>query len=365
MSKDYYKILGVERSASDEELKKAFRRLAHQYHPDKATGNADKFKEINEAYQVLSDKTKRAQYDQFGSDFAQQGFSGQGGYYGQGGFNGQGFNVNMDDLGDILGGFGDMFGFGGGSSRSRASEKHRGRDLEFKLTIDFMEAVFGCDKELKIKKLVKCQACQGTGIPAGAKIETCATCQGQGRVTRVQRTILGAIQMQTVCDACQGEGKKSSESCKNCRGKGQVEDSVILQVKIPAGINNGETIRLSGQGEAGVKAAQSGDLYLHINVTADRRFQRENFEIHSNHDISISQALLGDKISIETVDGVLDLKIPEGTKSGQVFMLRAKGVPFLRGNGRGDHLVTVNIKIPKSLSRAQKKLIEELKNQGL
>ena len=210
MSKDYYKILGVERSASDEELKKAFRRLAHQHHPDKATGNADKFKEINEAYQVLSDKTKRAQYDQFGSDFAQQGFGGQGGYYGQGGFNGQGFNVNMDDLGDILGGFGDMFGFGGGSSRSRASEKHRGRDLEFKLTIDFMEAVFGCDKELKIKKLVKCQTCQGTGVPAGAKIETCATCQGQGRVTRVQRTILGAIQMQTVCDACQGEGKKSS-----------------------------------------------------------------------------------------------------------------------------------------------------------
>jgi len=367
MSKDYYKVLNVAKGATDEEIKKAFRRLAHQHHPDKSTGNAEKFKEINEAYQVLSDKTKRAQYDQFGSDFAQAGFGGgappgYGGFYGQ---SGQGFNINMDDLGDILGGFGDMFGFGGTSARGKSQERSRGRDLEFKLTLNFKEAVFGVDKELKIKKLIKCHDCGGSGVPKGAKIDTCTVCKGQGRVTRVQRTILGAIQMQSVCEACGGEGKKSSESCKTCRGQGQLEDSVNIQVKIPAGINNGETIRLSGQGEAGVKGASAGDLYLHIQVEADKNFQRENFEIHTQQEISISQALLGDKITVNTVDGPLELRIPEATKSGQIFILRGKGVPFLRGNGRGDHLVTVIIKIPKSLSRTQKKLVEQLQQEGL
>jgi len=365
MNKDYYKILGVEKGASEEAIKKAFRRLAHQHHPDKTGGDAEKFKEINEAYQVLSDTDKRAQYDQFGSTFNQAG----GNPYGQGfggfsqGFNGQGFNINIEDLGDMFGGFGDMFGFGGAKSRSHSNSK--GRDLEFRLEIAFLEAVFGVDKELKIKKLVKCHECSGSGIPLGAKIETCKTCKGSGRITKIQRTILGAIQMQSSCDDCSGEGRKSDQTCKVCRGKGQVEDAVKISVKIPAGINHGETIRLSDQGEAGLKGASAGDLYLHIEVSPNPDFKRDGFTIHTNKTISISQAILGDTVTIKTVDGELELKIPEGTKSGQVINLKSKGVPYLRGSGRGDHLVTVRVDIPKKLKKKKKELIEALKREGI
>jgi len=360
MSKDYYKSLGLEKGASDEDIKKAFRRLAHQHHPDKQGGNVEKFKEINEAYQVLSDKEKKAQYDQFGQTF-DNGGPGMGGF-GQGGFNGQGYNINMDDLGDILGGFGDMFGFGGGRTTKKNS---RGRDLEIKITIPFLDAVFGCDKEIKLKKYTTCADCDGTGVPPGAKITTCDVCHGSGHVTTVQRTMLGAIQMQSVCQACGGDGKKASDHCKPCRGTGRVEKQVNIQVKIPEGINNGETIRLSGQGEVGQKGSPSGDLYIHIFTENDKRWQRDNYNINTQLEIKMTQAILGDNVEVETVDGKITIKIPEGTNSGAIIALRGKGVPKLRGGGRGDHLVTIKINTPTRISRNQRKLIEELAKDGL
>ncbi len=361
MSKDYYKVLGIEKGASEEEIKKAFRRLAHEHHPDKATGNTDKFKEINEAYQVLGDKQKKAQYDQFGQTFDGAGPGGFGG--GAGGFNNQGFNINMDDLGDIFGGFGDIFGFGGNQRGEKRSK--RGRDLEVKITIGFLDAVFGCDKEIKIKKYASCDDCHGSGVPAGAKVTTCEVCKGSGHVMTVQRTMLGAIQMQSVCQACGGEGKQSSDHCKGCRGTGRVEKNTSIEVKIPAGINNSETIRLTGQGEVGPKGAPAGDLYLHIFYENDRRWQRDNHNIHSQLNIKLSQAILGDNVQVETVDGPVTLKVPEGTASGAVIALRGSGVPKLRGGGRGDHLVNIFVEIPKKLSRKQRELVESLRKEDL
>lgn len=370
MSKDYYKILGVDKSANEEEIKKAFRKLAHEHHPDKTNGNAEKFKEINEAYQVLSNKDKRAQYDQFGSTFANGGFGGAQGAPGWGGgFGGaQGFNINMDDLGDILGGFGDMFGFGGGRGQSRRGPA-RGRDLELVLEIEFLEAVFGADKNIKLNKAVNCAKCQGTGAEPGAKIDSCATCQGRGRISQVQRTIFGAMQTQSVCPDCSGQGKKVSAKCSACRGRGLSVENVNLKIKIPAGIDEGESIRLSGQGEAGEAqggtVGQAGDLYLHIRVRPDKRWTRQGADILSEAAISYSTACLGGKVAVETVDGTVDLKIPEGTTPGQVFSLKAKGAFRLNGNGRGNHLVTVKVNIPTKLSRSQKKLIEDLAEEGL
>ena len=357
MSKDYYNILGVNKSASADDIKKAFRKLAHEHHPDKKSGDEAKFKEINEAYQVLSDPQKRSQYDQFGSAF-QNGQA--GGAQGFGGgfsdFNG-GFNINMDDLGDMFGGFGDIFGFGGGGSRSR--NQRRGHDIQVALTIDFNEAVFGVEKEIGLKKTVECSKCKGEGREPGTEVTTCKICGGKGRVTKVQRTILGNMQVQMTCEACGGEGKTFKEKCSACRGAGLVQQIVNLKVKIPAGIDNGETIRLSGQGEA-AKGAQNGDLYLKIRVNPDRRFERDGFNIKSRAEISFSQAALGAKIEVATVDGLVDLKIPEGTQSGRVLILRDKGIPHLNGRGRGSHLVEVVVKTPTGLSRKQREALKEL-----
>lgn len=357
MSKDYYNILGVNKNASQDDIKKAFRRLAHEHHPDKKSGDEAKFKEINEAYQVLSDSKKRAQYDQFGSTFEQARAGGQG-FEGFSDFTGD-FNVNMDDLGDIFSGLGDVFGFSGqGGSRRR--QTRRGHDIQALLTIDFSEAVFGVEKEISLKKTVKCSKCQGDGREPDTDIIICKTCGGQGRVIRLQRTILGNVQVQMTCEACQGQGKTFKEKCSACRGAGLVQRIVNLKIKIPAGIDNNETIRLSGQGEAAPKGAQAGDLYLKIRVNADRRFERDGVNIKSRAEISFSQAALGDKIEVATVDGPVDLKIPEGTQSGKVFILRDKGAPYLNGRGRGNHLVEVIVKTPTSLSRKQKEMFREL-----
>lgn len=356
MSKDYYKVLGVEKGASQDEIKKAFRKKAHEFHPDKKTGDEAKFKEANEAYQVLGDEKKRAQYDQFGSGF-QNGQAGgaQGGF---GGFSSGGVNINMDDLGDMFGGFGDMFGFGGGGGRSQ--RQTRGHDIQTMLVVSFDEAVHGTEKEISMRRRVKCNRCDGQGAEPGTKIDTCSRCRGTGKVTQVQRTILGNIQMQSVCPDCDGEGKTFSKKCTKCSGSGVHEEIGSLKVKIPAGIDDGETIRLTGQGEAGLKGASSGDLYLKISVRNDNRFERFGYDIHSKVEISFTQAALGDKINIETVDGNVSLKIPAGTQSGTSFKLRAKGVQRLRGGGKGDHLVKVQVKTPTSLSRKQKELLKEL-----
>jgi len=360
MSKDYYNVLGVGKNASQEEIKKAFRKKAHQYHPDKAGGNEAKFKEVNEAYQVLGNAQKRAQYDQFGSAFehaqAGGGFSGFDGFRDFTGYT-NGFNVNMDDLGDIFSGIGDIFGFGGGARRRRAK---RGNDIEVMLTIEFKEAVFGAEKEINLKKQVKCDRCHGNCAEPGSKIETCKTCGGSGRTTRVQRTILGNMQVQMTCEDCAGEGKSYTKKCSKCSGTGVCQETVKLKVKIPAGIDNGETIRLSGQGEAGEQGAQAGDLYLRVKVIPDPRFTRDGYNILSQAEISFSQAALGDKIDILTIDGPGKLKIPEGTQSGKIFRLGNKGVPNLHGRGRGDQLVEVIVKTPTNLNRKQKQMFKEL-----
>lgn len=357
MSKDYYKILGVSKTATEEEIKKAFRKEAHKHHPDKSGGDEAKFKELNEAYQVLGNKERRSRYDQFGSSF-ESGQAGGGQQANWGGFNGgQGFNINMDDLGDLFGGFGDMFGFGG--QRSQGQRKSRGGDIEVRLEIDFKEAVFGSEKIIRLNKSVVCSRCQGNGAEPGSKIETCPTCNGSGSVNQVQRTIFGQMQVQTICPTCQGEGKKITQVCSKCSGVGVTKETTELKIKIPAGIDTGESIRLTGQGEAGQKGAPAGDLYIHIAVIADKRFKRMGTTIFSQAHISFPQAALGTTIDITTVDGEVSLKIPAGTQSGKIFMLRSKGVPSLRGKARGDHQVEVIVDTPSNLSRKQKQLLEE------
>lgn len=352
MSKDYYKILGVDKGASQDEIKKAFRKKAHEYHPDKATGDEAKFKEANEAYQVLSNEQKRAQYDQFGSDFA----NGAGG--GFGGFDAGGMNINMDDLGDIFGGLGDMFGFGGGG-RSRTRSRV-GSDIQLILDIEFNEAVFGTEKEISFQKKVKCDHCKGNGAEPGTKIDTCKTCGGTGRVTRVQRTMLGNMQVQATCNDCQGEGKTYSQKCSKCGGSGVSIETVKLKVKIPAGIDTGEVIRLTGQGEAGERGAAAGDLYLKANIKPAQGFVRDGYDIKSKSEINFAQAALGDKIDVETVDGSVKLKIPVGTQSGTIFRLKGKGVTKLRGTGRGDQMVEVIVVTPTDLNRKQKGMLKEI-----
>jgi molecular chaperone DnaJ len=357
MSKDYYNILGVDKNASQDDIKKAFRKLAHEHHPDKAGGNEDKFKEINEAYQVLGNQQKKEQYDRFGSGFEH----GQaGGFQGFGGFRdySDGVNINFDDLGDIFGGFGDIFGFGGGRTKNRRSR--RGSDIEALINIDFIEAVFGIEKEISLKKRIVCKHCHGNGAEPGSSITTCPTCQGKGKITQVQRTILGNIQTQSVCPDCGGTGKKIIVKCSKCYGSGVVNENTVVKVRIPGGIDNGQTIRLSGQGEAGERGSESGDLFLKIKIIPDKRFERRGFDIYSKIYLKFTQAALGAKIEVETVDGQLTLKIPEGTQSGTLFRLRGKGITYLQNRGRGDHIVETVIKTPIGLSRIQKKVLEDL-----
>ncbi|MFA6389292.1 MAG: DnaJ C-terminal domain-containing protein, partial [Patescibacteria group bacterium] len=257
-----------------------------------------------------------------------------------------------------------MFGFGrrsgGGGRRAK-----RGRDIETEIEINFQDAVFGVEKDIRIRKNVACDKCQGSGAEPGAKIEACPVCNGSGRIIKNQRTIFGTVQMETICHNCQGEGKIPSQKCSKCRGSGVYNNDPSITIKIPAGIDNGESIRFAGQGEAGEKGAPSGDLYIKIRVKPDSRFRREGYDIYSEAQIKFTQAAIGAKIEVETVDGNVELKIPEGTQPGTVFRLKEKGVLRLRGRGRGDHLVKVNVRIPKGLSRKLKKTLEELSEDGI
>lgn len=357
MSKDYYDILGVDKSASADELKTAFRKKAHVYHPDKG-GDAEKFKEINEAYQVLGNEQKRKQYDQFGSSF-QNGQAGGGFNPGNmGGFDFSGFGGGGVDMEDLFGGFGDIFGFGGG--RSSTKKNQPGRDLEIVINLEFLEAAFGLEKELSFTKNVSCKHCHSSGAEPGTKVDTCPTCGGSGQVIGVQRTILGNIQTRMTCSTCSGEGKTYSTKCSKCHGSGITKEDVNFKVKIPAGINNGESIRLSGQGEAGQKGAPAGDLYLKVYVSSHKKFIRDAYDIRTEESIMIKQAILGDKIDIETIHGTMTLKIPEGTQSGTIFKIKEKGVPKLHNRGIGDHFVKIIVDIPKGLNNKKTKLLEEL-----
>jgi len=362
MAKDYYDILGVKKGATADEIKKAFRKKAHEHHPDKAGGNNDKFKEINEAYQTIGNEQKRKQYDQFGSTGGAGGFNysdfarAQGGNpFGQGGFSQGNVNFDFGDLGDL----GDVFGsFFGGSNKSQTRQA-RGADIETEINITFEESVFGIEKNIELSKRIICGHCHGNGGEPGSKIRDCVDCQGTGKVSSIQQTILGAIQTQRICTKCQGEGKIYDQKCQICSGTGVEYGSEKIKVMIPAGIENGQQIRLTGKGEPSPKGT-AGDLYINIKVSRSPKFKRAGDDIRSDYHISVSQAILGDKVEIETVDGHVSLKIPAGTQSHTSFKLAGKGVPHLRSRGRGDHFVQIIINIPKNLDRKQRKLIEEL-----
>lgn len=358
MARDYYEILGISKGASDDEIKKAYRKLAHKYHPDKSGGDEKKFKEINEAYQVLSDKTKRQQYDQFGRTFDQGG--GTGGSRGFSGFDFSGFDFSQGGGGFEFGGgdFEDIFSsvFGGGRSR----KQRRGQDIQVDVEIDFFEMVNGAKRKINLRKTAVCDRCDGSGGEPGAKIKTCSTCHGSGQVQKTARSFFGSFSQVIVCPDCQGEGRIYEKKCSSCGGDGRVKKDQEIEVNIPAGIADGQTISIQGAGEAGGKGAISGDLYILIHVKKHEKFVRKDNDILSTEEISFSLAALGGEIEIETIFGKLILKIPAGTQSGEMFRIREKGVPDIHGRGRGNHLVKIIVRIPKKLNREQKRLIEEL-----
>ncbi|MDD4351583.1 MAG: molecular chaperone DnaJ [Candidatus Gracilibacteria bacterium] len=363
MSKrDYYEILGVAKAASDDEIKKAYRKLSKQHHPDvnKEKGAEAKFKEINEAYQVLSDKQKRTAYDQFGHAGA-QGFNGAGG-------GAQGFDFSGFDFGG--GGFGDIFenffggGFGGGRSNSRTGGPRRGGDLEIQINISFEEAVFGTSKELSITKAAVCDHCKGNGAEPGTKIKECATCGGSGRVKRTQNTVLGQIVTSTTCPDCRGQGKINEQDCTKCHGQKRVRAAEDIKFNIPAGVDDGSTIRLAGKGEAGVDGGSTGDLYVTILVSPSKQFKRQGYDIVSDLKISVPQAVLGDEIEIKTIYGDVQMKVPAGIESGKVLRIKDKGVQKVNSTQKGDHLVRITVDIPKKLSKAEKELYENLAELG-
>jgi molecular chaperone DnaJ len=356
MAKDYYAILGVQKNATEDEIKKAFRRLAHEHHPDKG-GDQQKFKDLNEAYQVIGNKEKRTKYDQFGSAAFENG--GMGGGNPGAGF--EGFNINMDDLGDFGDILGNMFGMGGGRGRGPA----RGRDIETDLLIEFLDAVNGVKKSIKLFKHDACDICKGSGAEPGANMETCKTCGGRGQVVQNVRTMFGTMQSAVVCSDCSGKGSKPSKICKHCSGSGVERKQKEMSIDVPPGIADGETLKVAGEGEHPGAGGKPGDLYIHIRVKSHPVFEREQSDIRSTANVAFSTLALGGEVEIETVDGKGSLKIPDGTEPGTVFKIRGKGFPFLRSSGRGDHLVTVQPIVPHKPNKEQKKALEELRKNGL
>ena len=358
--RDYYEVLGVSKGASDDELKKAYRKLAKQYHPDL---NPDdkvaeaKFKEVNEAYEVLSDKDKRGRYDQFGHAGVDPNF-GAGGP-GGGGFGGfGGFDMGDVDLGDIFGSFfGGGFG-GGGGQRANPNGPRKGDTLRAAVTISFEEAAFGCEKEIILSRSEVCDDCKGTGCAPGTTAEVCPDCHGTGTI-RVQRGG-GAFSFSTSapCTRCQGTGKIIHQSCKSCNGSGSVRKQRKINVSIPAGIDNGQAISLRGQGGAGKNGGQPGDLLISVTVRPSDKFRREGTSVYLDQDVTFAQAAMGAKLKIPTIDGDVEYAMPEGTQSGTIFRLRGKGIPAVNGRGRGDQFVTVRIQVPHSLTREQREALQ-------
>ena len=357
MSKaDYYDILGVKKDASADEIKKAFRRKAVELHPDKG-GDEKAFKEVNEAYEVLKDKEKRQRYDQFGHAGVggnSGGFSGGNPFEGFSGFSGQ--NINFD----FGGGFGDIFDgiFGGGFSRSRASQKPRGRDIEVEVNLSFKDAIFGTETTISLNIDDDCDHCEGSGAEPGHGMKKCPDCNGSGQQTRVAQTLFGPIQQTVTCATCDGRGEVPEQDCSVCGGGGISRKKQDITLKIPAGIDDGATIRLSVRGEA-IKGGDKGDLYVNIHVKADKKFTREGDLILSEEKISMVDAALGAEIEVETIDGPLTMKIPAGTQSHTDFKLSGHGVPHLRAERRGAHIVTIVVETPTRLSKKQKDLLRE------
>jgi molecular chaperone DnaJ len=356
MSKrDYYEVLGVGKSASADEIKKAYRQAAVKHHPDKEGGDEAKFKEINEAYDVLKDAQKRQRYDQFGH--AGVGGASSGGYGGGNPFEGfQGQNVNFD-FGE---GLGDIFGqFFGGGGRQRAPE--RGRDVEVSLQLTFEEAIFGIETNIDLDMDTECSHCKGTTVEPGHDMKTCPTCKGAGQQTRVMNTMFGAIQQTVTCETCQGRGKVPEKVCTVCNGKGTERRRQTIKLKVPAGIDDGATIRLTGRGEA-IGIGRKGDLYVHIRVKAHKHFTREGDIILSDEHVPMVGAALGMEIDVETVDGMVRMKVPAGTQSGTDFKLSGHGVPHVNSDKRGPHIVNIIVDTPSKLSKRQRELLEEFES---
>lgn len=363
MSKDLYEILGVSKSASDSEIKSAYRKLALKWHPDKHKGDKEaekKFKEINGAYETLSDKQKRQQYDTFGSAGGAGGF-GAGGAGGFGGFDFSGFQGGgADGFADI---FESFFGGGGGGSRGgKRGGPQRGNDIETSVKLKFEEAVFGCEKELEITKPDTCRKCKGKGGEPDTPIVSCKECGGSGQIRSVRNTILGQMATNRICSTCNGEGKVPEKLCSTCHGTTRERIKERVKVKIPAGVSHGTTIRLSGRGEGGVKGGPAGDLYINLVVEHSKEFFRSGKDIHSEVEVDVLQAILGAEIEVKTVHGTSKIKVPPGTDEGKVFKLSGKGVPS--SSGEGDHLVKVRLQVPKKLSKKERELYEELANEG-
>ena len=353
--RDYYEVLGVQKGASEEEIKKAYKKMARKYHPDLNPGDKDaeeKFKEVNEAYEVLSDSEKKARYDQFGFAGVDPNFGAGGGGYG----GGAGFDFG--DLGDI---FGSFFGggFGGGQARRNPNAPQRGESIRMNLTISFEEAAFGCEKELELDRYESCETCHGSGAAPGTSPETCPDCGGSGVVQTRRQTPMGVFASTAPCSRCGGRGKIIKEPCKDCRGSGMVRRRRKIQASVPAGIDNGQTISIRGQGHAGKNGGPAGDLLVTITVRPHELFRREGTSVLCEAPITFPQAVLGAELEIPTIDGKVKYDIPEGTQSGTTFRLKGKGIPALNGRGRGDQYVTVYIETPRNLNREQKEALKK------
>ncbi|MGZ7040670.1 MAG: molecular chaperone DnaJ [Thermoanaerobaculia bacterium] len=342
--RDYYEVLGIQKGAALEDIKKAYRKLALKYHPDKNPGNAqaeEKFKEAAEAYGVLSDEEKRASYDRYGH----QGVGGMGG-----------FDPNQfADFGDILG---DLFGFGDffGATRKRNTRPARGNDLRFDLELEFMDAAFGKEVSLNVPRTVTCSTCSGSGAKAGTQPVTCTACGGKGQIRYSQ----GFFAVARTCPQCGGAGRVIKDPCPACSGAGRIREEKTISVKVPAGVDDGSRLRVAGEGEAGYNGGPSGDLYVFLSVAAHPKFTRRDYDIHSDQSIGFTQAALGGEANVETIDGHESLRVPAGTQPGQVFRLRGKGVHFLDGSGRGDHYVHVTVRVPTTLTDEQRTLLQQL-----
>ena len=353
--RDYYEVLGVSKNASEDEIKRAYKKLARKYHPDMNPGDKEaeeKFKEVNEANEVLSNPEKKAKYDQFG-------FAGVDPNYGagQGGYGGGAAGFDFGDLGDI---FGSFFGGGfGGGGRRNPNAPQRGESIRASLSVDFTEAAFGCQKSITIDRSEQCPTCKGKGCAPGTTPEVCTECHGTGTVTQAQRTPFGMMQSQTVCPKCRGKGQIIHQPCPDCRGAGAVRKRRTIQVNIPAGIDNGQTISLRGQGHSGKNGGPAGDLLITVMVRPHELFRRDGTSVFCEAPITFTQAVLGGTLEIPTIDGKVKYDIPEGTQTGTVFRLRGKGIPVLNGRGRGDQYVTVNIETPRNLTREQKEALKK------
>ncbi len=357
--RDYYEVLGIDKNASEDEIKKAYRKLAKKYHPDLNPGDKSaeiKFKEVSEAYDVLSDKTKKARYDQFGHASTDPNYGASGGYnY----YSESPFGPDID-LGDIFGSF--FGGFGGGRSRYNSNASRRGTDVEITVNISFIEAAKGCKKKINYEKIETCQKCSGTGAKEGTHPKKCNNCNGSGQIVINQRTPFGVMQTSRTCTNCGGSGKIIESPCNSCGGNGRVRKNKEIEINIPAGIDSKQILNVSGQGNAGKNGAESGDLHIYINVAAHPVFERKDYDVWCDVPITFSQAALGADIVVPTIDGKVEYHVHEGTQNGDVFRLKGKGIPKLHGRGCGDQFVKVHIEVPKNLNSSQRKALAEFEN---